>query len=145
MAAYAEAREAGVPDAVREAWRHVTGAWSDPARHDELLRVVSIHDSYAWAAGRYRTRRDDVAVRQLERLRRAAEATLFATASARPDASTAPYRATRGVLMVLIVAVVVGLVYAMVMRTRASTPPARALPVQRLVPGHPVSPSTIQK
>jgi uncharacterized Zn finger protein (UPF0148 family) len=147
MAAYAEAREAGVPDAVREAWRRATEVWSDPARHDELLRVVSIHDSYAWAASRYRTRRDDLAVRQLDRLRRAAEATLLATATARPDGATAPYRATRGVLMVLIVAVVVGLVYAMVIRARAPAPPAppaRLVPAQPLVPGHVVSPSTIQ-
>ena len=145
MASYADAREAGVPDAVRDAWRRVTEAWSETGRHDELLRVVSIHDSYAWAAGRYRTRRDELAGRQLERLRRAAEATLLATATMRPDPSTAPYRATRGVLMVLIVALVVGLVYAMVIRGRAPTPPASAVPAQLLVPGHPVSPSTIQK
>lgn len=145
MAGYADAREASVPDVVRDAWQHVTEAWTEPARHDELLRVVALHDSYAWAAGRYRTRRDDLAVRQLERLRRAAEATLLATASARPDASTAPYRATRGVLMVLIVAVVVGLVYAMVIRSRGAPAPAQAVPVQPLVPGHVVSPSTIRK
>ena len=148
MADYADAREAGVPDAVREAWRRVTEAWSDSARHDELLRVVALHDSYAWAAGRYRTRRDDIATRQLDRLRRAAEATLLASATARPDASTAPYRATRGVLMVLIVAVVVGLIYAMVIRSRGATPPARPVPVQPLqplIPSHVVSPSTIQK
>jgi len=148
MAGYADAREAGVPDVVRDAWRRVTEAWSDAARHDELLRVVSLHDSYAWAAGRYRTRRDDIATRQLDRLRRAAEATLLASASARPDAQSAPYRATRGVLMVLIVAVVVGLIYAMVIRSRGATPPARPLPVQPLqplVPNHVVSPSTIQR
>ncbi|MEO7732811.1 MAG: hypothetical protein ABIY55_17725, partial [Kofleriaceae bacterium] len=145
MAGYADAREASVPDAVRDAWQHVTEAWTDPARHDELLRVVALHDSYAWAAGRYRTRRDDLAVSQLERLRRAAEATLLATAIARPDASTAPYRATRGVLMVLILAVIVGLVYAMVIRSRGAPAPAQAVPVQALVPGHAVGPSTIRK
>ena len=134
MAGYADAREASVPDAVRDAWQRATEGWSDPARHDELLRVVALHDSYAWAAGRYRTRRDDLAVRQLERLRRAAEATLLATATARPDAASAPYRATRGVLMVLIVAVLVGLVYAMVIRSRGAPAPPRAAPVQPLVP-----------
>jgi len=150
MAAYKDAREAAVPEVVREAWQRANEAWDDPARHDELLRVVAANDSYAWAAGRYRTRKDDVSQRQLERLRRAAEATLLASASARPDASTQPYRATRGVLIILVVAVVIGLVYAMVIRTRGpasrdlAAPARPAGQVQPLVPGHPVSSSTIK-
>jgi hypothetical protein len=144
MAAYTAARDAAVPQVVADAWRRATEAWTDTARHDELLRVVAVHDSYAWAAGRYRTRGDDVAGRQLDRLRRAAEATLLAGATARPDVSIAPYRATRGVLMVLIVALVVGLVYAMVIRTRTTAPHAPVIPARPLEPGRPVSPSTIR-
>ena len=84
MAAYIEARDAAVPDPVREAWTRVTAAWRDDARHDHLLHLVARYHAYAWAAGRYRTRGDDaVARRQLARLRRAAEVTLYAGATAR--------------------------------------------------------------
>ena len=144
MAAFSAARDADVPAAVQAAWQRVTAGWDDAARHDELLRLVTLHHAYAWAASRYRARRDDVATRQLERLRRAAEATLFASATVRPDAAVAPYRATRAVLVVLIVAVLVGLVYAMVMRGRSEPVRSAPVPARPLVPGHPVSPSTVK-
>jgi uncharacterized Zn finger protein (UPF0148 family) len=144
MAAYREERDAAVPASVRDAWQHATGDWNDLARHDELLRQVAVHHSYAWVASRYRTRRDDIAQRQLERLRRAAEATLFASATVRPDEATKPYRAARGVLLILIVAVVIGIAYAMVMRERAPAARPPEIPVRPLQPGHPVSPSTMK-
>lgn len=113
MADYREASEVAVPEAVRAAWAGVADGWSDPARHDELLRQVATHRCYAWAAARYRTRLGDpIAARQLDRLRRAAEATLLAGATVRRDAAATPYRATVGVLALLIATVVVGLVYA---------------------------------
>lgn len=145
MAAYTDARDAAVPMPVRDAWTRATESWSDIAAHDDLLRLVASHNCYAWAAGRYRTRgRDPVAQRQLDRLRRAAEATLFASATARPDAQAKPYRATRSVLAILIVAVVVGLLYAAVMRGRPPPSEATSIPARPLTPGHPVSPSTIK-
>ena len=124
MAAYTDAREAAVPDSVRAAWARVEEAWSEPARHDELLREAAAHNGYAWAAGRYRTRgRDPIAARQLDRLRRAAEATLLASATARPDAAARPYRSVIGVLAVLIVVIAVGLVYALVRSPDATSRP----------------------
>ena len=148
MAAYIDARDAAVPDSVRAAWAHAGEAWSEATRHDELLRLVAAHNCYAWAAGRYRTRSGDaIAARQLDRLRRAAEATLLASATARPDPVARPYRAAIGVLAVLIVVIVVGLLYAFVRQPAAtSASPARApaAPVHPLTPGHPVSPSTIK-
>jgi hypothetical protein len=156
MAEYIDARDAAVPEPVREAWTRAVAAWGDDARHDELLQLVATHHAYAWAAGRYRTRGDDpVARHQLERLRRAAEATLLVSATARPAAETRPYRGTAGVLAVLVVVMVVGLLYAVVIRDHPSSH-ARSLPpgaagtpgaaggVRPLVPGHPVSPSTIK-
>ena len=111
----------------------------------ELLRLTATHNAYAWTAGRYRTRRrDTIAHRQLERLGRAAEATLLAGASGRIDAATGPYRASRSVLLILIVAVVVGLLYATVIRRSRPAPRGPAIPAQPLSPGHPVSPSTIK-
>jgi hypothetical protein len=97
---------------VRAAWARVADAWSDPARHDELLQQAAAHRCYAWVAGRYRTRGGDpIAERQLDRLRRAAEATLLAGATVRREAAATPYRGTIVVLALLVAAVVVGLVY----------------------------------
>ena len=143
-AAYSDARDAAVPQQVREAWTRATESWTSPAPHDELLQAAAANNSYAWAAGRYRTRRDSISTRQLERLQRAAEATLLASAHARPDTQTSPYRATRSVLAFLIVALLVGVVYAVVIRDHAKPPPATAIPAQPLTPGHPVSPSTVK-
>jgi hypothetical protein len=140
-AAYVDARDAAIPEPLREAWERATRAWSDPASHDEVLRLVAVHSCYAWAAARYRTRRGDpLAARQLDRLRRAAEATLLASATARPDPAARPYRATAGVLAILVVAILVGLIYARAARTPTGSPSA-AVPARPLVPGHPVTSS----
>jgi hypothetical protein len=137
MAAHVDARDAAIPEPLREAWARAICAWSEPARHDEVLRLVAAHGCYAWAAARYRTRRSDaIAARQLDRLRRAAEATLLASATVRPDPGARPYRATVGVLAILIAAIGVGLIYA-----AASPAPSAPLPTRPLLPGHPMTPS----
>jgi len=145
MAAFGDALDANVPPSVREAWTRAAADWSDAARHDELLRAAAAHNSYAWVAGRYRARgHDPVAARQLDRLRRAAEATLFAGATVRRDTAARPYRSATGLLAILIAAITVGLIYTSVARHRVARPIAPATPAQPLVPGHPVSPSTIR-
>jgi ribosomal protein L40E len=150
IAAYTAARDAAVPDAMRDAWTRATERWNDAAVHDELLRLVVANNGYAWAAGRYRAReRDAVAERQLERLRRAAEVTLMASATARRDEEARPYRAVTSVLAVLIAVIIAGLLYAMIRDRGAPAtagPPPSAPPhtVQPLQPGHPVSSSTIK-
>jgi len=148
MAAYHAAAEAAVPEAVRAAWTRATELWTEQARHDELMREVAAHNGYAWAASRYRTRPgDSIAARQLDRLRRAAEATLLASATVRPDAGKQPYRGLIGVLAVLIFALIVGVVGATVLRgpgARPAAPIDPAAPARPLTPGHPVSPSTIR-
>ncbi|HSK00649.1 MAG TPA: hypothetical protein VK932_05385 [Kofleriaceae bacterium] len=134
MEAYARTREAAVPDAVAAAWDRVLEAWDDAGRHDALLRLVAQHDAYAWAAARYREARraapaspapfrsypdhavDAVADRQLERMRRAAEATLLASASTREDRARAPYRAATAVLAMFIFAIIAGMLFASVLR-----------------------------
>jgi hypothetical protein len=144
MAAYTDVRDAAVPESVREAWARATAAWEDPACHVEVLRQVATHNCYAWAAGRYRARgRDPVAERQLDRLRRAAEATLLASATVRRDAAAGPYRMTRGVLGFLIVMIAAGLLYATVIRGPSRSSSARTVTAP-LTPGHPVSSSTIK-
>ena len=118
MAAFESARDASVPEVLHDAWARVLEAWDDPARHDELMRLVAANNCYAWAAGRYRTRPTDdpIARRQLERVRRAAEATMLASATVREKAQPMPYRATTAVLAMMIIAIVAGLFYALVIR-----------------------------
>ena len=81
-------------DEVTAAWDRVVEDWDDPARHDALIGLVAQHNCFVWAAARYKERAGDpIADKQLERLRRAATATMLATATARPEASQ-PYRKT---------------------------------------------------
>jgi hypothetical protein len=120
MESFARERDASVPEVLATAWDRAVEAWDEPARHDEMIRLVAQHDAYAWAAAQYRERAGDpVGDRQLARIRKAAEATLFASATARKDQSPKPYRALTAVMIMLIVAAVAGLLYAMVMRDKA--------------------------
>jgi len=48
------------------------------------------------------------------------------------------------VLAFMIIAVLVGVLYAAVVRDRARPPVSTPIPAQPLTPGHPVSPSTIK-
>lgn len=124
MDAFAAARDEDVPDALAAAWQRALDGWDDAARHDEVLRLVSQHDAYAWAAARYRTRPagDAVAERQLDRVRRAAEVTLRATATARTAAAPAPYRTTTAVLALLVIVAIAGFLYAMARRGDGGAP-----------------------
>jgi hypothetical protein len=70
------------PEVVTAAWDALAAHWDDQARHDALLGLVAQHGCYAWAAAKYKERGDDpIAQRQLERVRKSALATMFATAS----------------------------------------------------------------
>jgi len=134
MEAYARTREAAVPPEVAAAWERVIEAWDDTERHDALLRLAAQHDAYAWTAARYRDAKRAapaspspfrsypdhaalaIADRQLDRMRRAAEATLYASATAPEERGRTPYRATRAVLALLVFAIALGLVFAMLIR-----------------------------
>lgn len=131
MAAFGVGRDSG-NDALAQAWQQATEHWDEPARHDEVLRLATQHDSYAWAAARYRertkTRPDDAVAReQLDRVARAAEATLVANALARKTTQSEPYRATMAILGILIIAIIAGLVY-VVARGDEPRPPRRDVP-----------------
>lgn len=123
MESFAKARDAAIPDVLGVAWDHVVEGWSEPARHEEVMRLVAQHDAFAWAAARYRTKAGDpIADKQLECVRKAAEATLFSGAVARKAANKNPYHATTMMLVTLVVLIVGGLVYAMVVRNRGTQP-----------------------
>jgi hypothetical protein len=149
MEAFARARDASVPEEVAAAWERVLEAWDDPGRHDALLRLIARHEAYAWAAAKYRDAKraapaspspfrsypdhavDAIADRQLDRMRRAAEATLYASASAREDRGRSPYRAATAVLAMFIVAIVAGLIFASVFQREPTAQPTQPRPAPR--------------
>jgi hypothetical protein len=133
MDSYARARDAAVPLQLVAAWDTAAAAWDDPKSHDTVIAVVAAHQAYAWAANRYRTRPGDpVAARQLERIRKAAEATMYAGAATRKDTAPKPYRAVTAVLAMLALAAGAGLLYATMMNGRGEPDPASATPAPPL-------------
>ncbi|HEU4614580.1 MAG TPA: hypothetical protein VFS15_20935 [Kofleriaceae bacterium] len=99
-----------IDDEVRAAWQRVTDAWAEPAEHDRFFHLVVKHQSFAWAAARYRERGDDaIAKTHLERLRKAALAALMVTAAKRPAQEKMPYRSSLIVLVCLLVALAVAI------------------------------------
>lgn len=122
---FAAARDTDIPEALTAAWERALASWSDPAAHEEVMRLVAQHDAYAWAATRYRTRAGDpIAEKLLARIRKAVEITMMAGALSRAKETTArPYRGTTLMLVTLVLLIVAGLVYAMVARGRDGEPP----------------------
>ena len=119
--------DAAIPEPVRAAWQHAVDGWDDAARHDALLAVVAQHGCYAWAAARYHERDGDaIADARIERLRKAATATMYATASARPDRRTRPYSVTIAMLIGLVTVAIVGFLFAMRLRHGGAPLPPRA-------------------
>ena len=117
---FADKRDAEVPEALVAAWDRAVEQWDDPARHDELLRLVTANDAYAWAAARYRTKTDPVGARQLERVRKAAEATMMSAAVVRAANAKKPFRGTTMVLVLLAVAMFAGLAMAFIARNQTA-------------------------
>jgi hypothetical protein len=131
MAAFAKTRD-DVAEPLTNAWQRAVEGWDERARHDEVLRLVTQHDAYAWAAARYRDRLkeqpgDAVGTEQLERIKRAAEATLVANAAVRDTKTPGPYRNTVLILVVFILAIVAGLIYSMVRGSGKPDMPHRRL------------------
>ena len=92
------------------AWNVVVDKWNDQAAHDKLLALVAQASAYKWAATQYKQRAGDpVAEAQLERIRKAAIATMFATGSKKRDPD-APYKRVMVVLIVLVFMMLLGLV-----------------------------------
>ena len=120
--------DAEVPEPVRAAWDAAVARWDEPAAHDALLAAAAQHGCFGWACARYRERGDDpVAARQLERLQRAALATMYATAASRPERDAQPMRGPLLLIALLGVALGVGLAVVAVLHGRhASNRPTPA-------------------
>jgi hypothetical protein len=100
------------PDVLTDAWTELAEHWDEQARHDALLGMVAQHDCYAWAAAQYKARGDDpIAVRQLERIRKALFATMMVTATRKPDTAKVPFKGSILVLVLVVILTAVGLVY----------------------------------
>lgn len=110
---------------VTTAWERAVAEWDDPARHEAVISAVVQHNCFAWAAQKYKERAGDpIADKQLDRLRKAATATLFATATARQSKEENPYR--KGLMWMLVLAIfaVMGLVFARVVLDNTPSKPA---------------------
>jgi len=108
-----------IPDAVQTAWDNAVANWDDPAKHSALLGVVAQTGCYAWAAAKYKERAGDaIADKQLERLRSSAVAAMMATSTKKPKEQQ-PYRSTLVVLAALLLILVLGLVFATILKTSA--------------------------
>lgn len=114
MASFAARSEEVAAEPLAQAWQNCLDDWSNTAHHDELLRLVSQHDAYTWAVARYRGRPEDaIRDRQLARLAKAAELMMYASAGKQEqDRAPTPYRNFLIVVVVLLVATVVGLLFA---------------------------------
>ncbi len=137
MEDYARDRDDRVAAPVQAAWERVAAAWDDPALHDELFRLTTIHTCHAWTAARYRTewqaRGGTGLDPHLERMRKAAEATLLTTATARPAAAT-PYRSARLTLIVLVVLIMIGTAVFLGVQARSNSPSVRPSTIRQPPP-----------
>lgn len=154
MDAYGKTLDASVPAPVAAAWERVLESWEELPRHDALLQLAAQHHAYVWVAARYREAKrgrpaspspfrtypdhaiDAIADRQLDRMRRAAEATMYASATTREARAKAPYRSTISVLVLLVIAVVAGSIIASMVKLEdpAGVAPAEAQPASPVRP-----------
>lgn len=137
MPTFAAAREAASP-ALAAAWQAVLDGWTEQARHDAFVQAAAAARAFAFAAGKYqeaaRARPDDaIAPRQLLRVRRTAEAAMLASAQVRHVEPT-PYRSATAILVLLVVALIAGGVYATFLRNTRGAAGAEVAP-------RPVSPA----
>ena len=91
------------------AWMQTTSEWTNPAVHDELFRLVHLHDAWMWAARSYREYAkahtgDVIAARQLKKL----QGYLMVTLMPRQKPVRTPYRATISILVMMMLALGAG-------------------------------------
>ncbi len=131
MATFAAARDVASP-ALEACWQAALDAWTEQARHDAFVQAAAGAGAFAFAAGKYqeatRARPDDpIAPRQLARVRRTAEAAMLASAQVR-HVEQKPYRSATAVLVLLVVALVAGGVYATFLRNTRGVAGAEVAP-----------------
>lgn len=121
MAAFVQARDEDVPASLRTAWENVEAAWDKPAAHEAVLELTVHHAAFAWTAARYRDAKATFgasAEQHLARIRKSAEATLLASATAARDNQPKPYKSTLWVLGLAVLLILLGLMYAVYVRAK---------------------------
>ncbi len=117
MESFSATQASAASEVLRAAWDKLVESWDDEARHEAMIRLATDQGEIGWLAGRYReqTRQrsgDEVSTRMLERIRKAGEATLFASATMRKASKEPkPYKNTVAVLGLMIVMLVVAVAY----------------------------------
>jgi len=107
-----------VPEAVSAAWQATTEAWDESKRHDAFVALVAQYGCFAWAAARYKERAGDpIADRQLERVTRAATATMVAS-SARRAADEAPYKRLIGIALAMFAVLILGIILTVILHAQ---------------------------
>ena len=91
------------------AWTKTTLEWTSAAAHDELFRLVHLHDAWMWVARNYREYAkahtgDEIAQRQLKKL----TGYLMVTLAPRAKPMRNPYRATISILVMMMLALGAG-------------------------------------
>ncbi len=126
MATFKSERDQAVPAEIRTAWDAVIEKWTDDARHDALFALIAARGEYGWAAGRYREQArerigDPVAPKQMDRIRRAIEATMVVSATTRETKQASPYKNTAMLLALLLAVLIVGMAYMFIKSHNASS------------------------
>ena len=112
-------------------WQKVVDGWDEPGRHDALLGLVTQKAAFSWAAGKYKERAGDpVADKQLERIRKAAVATMFASGAKKPDQDS-PYKRTMVIFIALLVMLFVGLIGVKLIHDSRPTTPSPPAPITK--------------
>ena len=124
-------REQTVDQTLTQAWQAVVDGWNLSARHDELLRLTTRHDAWAWTAARYREYASkglggEMATSQLKRLERGIVVSAFSRIQATKDKTPRPYRTAVATLLLLIVLLVGGFVYGKTVKKTVSKTPDTA-------------------
>lgn len=133
MAKFKDQDDAAQSPGVTQAWIQCELNWDDKDKHEKFVAAVVENNAFAWAARKYRAAGakrpgDTIAPAQTARLGKMAEAALKATAMARPEKASNPYKGTTVLLAACIVALVFGLVYA-VIQSRAGSSSGQLTPV----------------
>lgn len=140
MASFSAERDTSVTGAVQAAWDRVIEDWSDEARHEAVFRLATEWGEYNWVAARYReqarTREGDpIAPKQMERIRRAIEATLLVSGTAREKPQPSPYKNLLAMFALLLILLGIGAFYIyMKSKTTSDVPPP---PSRSVTPNHP--------
>jgi hypothetical protein len=110
-------QKTGVASSLVVAWKDCETAWTDETAHDKFMELVVEQEAYAFAARRYRDALaarpgDPIAQQHVDQVAKMVAANLMVSATPKESSSPKPYKNAITILVVLVVAIVIGVVYA---------------------------------